>query len=250
MATIGCATAAARPSAGPFHFERDTFSFANETVWEYDVDAATGATAWRRRDPAPPFSLRCGNMVRAARQFHLQARFAPEQPAPDTATLSGLVSRVLERDTRATAPSPDPIVIPGFAGLRDLSAAHEELLKSALGGAWRSHMQRGNWRMIFPFPPDQQRGEAERLVAALGRGETPILHVLRYPALTLNHMVLRFAVEETPDELRFLTYDPNQPDHPVVVRWDRGGRTFVYPRTVYFGGGPVKGYAIYDGLLS
>jgi hypothetical protein len=248
MATIACATVATRPSA-PFRFDRDTFSFANDTVWEYDVEA-TGDMAWRRRDPVPPFSLRCGNMVRAARQFHLHARFAREQPAPDTATLSGLISQVLERDARATVPSPDPIVIPGFAGLRDLSAAHEELLKSALGGTWHSHMQRGNWRMIFPFPLDQQRREAERLTAALGRGETPIVHIVRFPALTLNHMVLLYGVEETPEELRFLTYDPNQSHEPLVVRWDRGARTFVYPRTRYFGGGPVKGYIIYDGLLS
>jgi hypothetical protein len=111
-------------------------------------------------------------------------------------------------------------------------------------------MQRGNWRMIFWFPPAQQRGEAERLAAALRRGVTPILHVVRYPSVTLNHMVLLFAVEETPEEIRFQAYDPNNADAPIVVRWDRGARTFVFPRTEYFGGGPVKGYEIYDGPLS
>jgi hypothetical protein len=253
-ATLGCAAGgAARPAAAPqapFRFERDSFAFANETVWEYHVDAATGRMAWRRREPTPPFSLRCGNMARAARQFYLQARFEPERPAPDAAALAALVSDVLARDPRVETPAPDPVVIPGYAGLRSLSAAHEGLFKDALGGAWRSHMQRGNWRMIFPFPPDRQRDEAERLVAALRRGETPILHVLRFPALTLNHMVLLYGVEETPEELRFVAYDPNDAAAPIVVRWDRGARTFVYPRTVYFGGGPVRAYVVYDGLLS
>jgi hypothetical protein len=252
IAAAGCVAhrVAVPAAATPFRFERDTFAFANETVWEYDVDAASGRTAWRRREPVPQFSLRCGTMARAARQFHLQARFMPEQPAPDPATLAVLVTSVLARDPRAVTASSDPVVIPGYAGLRALSAAHGDLLKDALGGAWRSHMQRGNWRMIFPFPPGQQRGEARRLVAALRRGEMPILHVLRFPALTLNHMVLLYGVEETPTEVRFMAYDPNDAAAPIVVRWDRGARTFLYPRTVYFGGGPVRGYAIYDGIWS
>jgi hypothetical protein len=216
---------------------------------EYDVDAATGHTAWRKREPPPAFALQCGAMARAARQFHLQARFAPDRPTPDEATLATLVQQVLQSDPRAVAAASDPVVIPGYDGLRSLSAAHEGLFKSVLGGVWRSRLQRGNWRMIFPFAPAQQRDEAERLVAALRRGETPILHVLRFPAVTLNHMILLYGVEETPEELRFAAYDPNDAAAPIVVRWDRGARTFVYPRTVYFGGGPVRGYAIYDGPL-
>jgi cysteine-rich repeat protein len=238
------------PAAPAFRFPNDAFAFANDTVYEYDVDAPPGAPAWRRRDPVPPFSLRCGNMVRGARQFHLHARFAPEQPRPDEATVARLAAAVLARDPRAVRPDGDLIVLPGYPDLRTLSAAHEAVLKTALGGTWRSHLQRGNWRMIFPFPPEQQRAEAERLAGAVRRGEAPILHVVRFPALTLNHMVLLYAIDETPAELRFQAYDPNDAAAPIVVRWDRGGRTFVYPRTVYFGGGPVKAYGIYDGLLS
>ena len=246
----GCAAPGAARPAAPFRFERDSFAFANDTVWAYDVDAATGHTAWRRREPPPAFALRCGNMARAARQFHLQARFAPDRPPPDDTTLTALVQQVLRRDPRDETPASDPVVIPAYDGLRSLSAAHADLFKAALGGAWRSYMQRGNWRMVFPFAPAQQRVEAERLAAALRRGETPILHVLRFPALTLNHMVLLYGVEETPEELRFAAYDPNDAAAPIVVRWDRGARTFVYPRTVYFAGGPVRGYAVYDGPLS
>jgi hypothetical protein len=248
-ALAGCAAPHAARVGEPFHFARDTFAFANDTVWEYRLDDAHGRTAWSRREPPPAFSLRCGNMARGARQFRLHARFDPERPPARPEAIRAMIATVLSRDARATAPSADPVTIPGFSGLRELSAAHEELLKDALGGPWHSHMQRGNWRMIFPFPPGRQRAEAERLRAALERGETPILHVLRFPALTLNHVVLLYAFEETPEDIRFGAYDPNDASGPVTVRWDRAARTFVYPATPYFAGGPVKAYAIYDGLL-
>ena len=249
-AVWGCANhAPLPPAAPPFRFANDTFAFSNETVWEYNIDDATGHATWHRRDPPPPFSLRCGNMARAARQFHIPARFAPDRSPPDDATLERLVRDVLVRDARATRPSGEPVVIPGYADLRQLSAAHRPLFERALGGALLSHLQRGNWRMIFPFPAAGQRREADQLADALRRGETPILHVVRFPALTLNHMILLFDVTETPEDIRFDAYDPNDASAPIVVRWDRGGRTFVFPRTPYFGGGPVKAYGIYDGLL-
>ena len=67
-----------------FEFERDTFAFPNELVWEYHFDEATGATASRRRVPPPEYALRCFVLVRAARQFLYHARFDPATPpAPD-----------------------------------------------------------------------------------------------------------------------------------------------------------------------
>src|SRR5262249_10931823 len=79
VATWGCAGRAPLPTAPPpqFRFANDTFAFSNETVLEYDIDEATGHATWRKREPPPAFSLRCASMARAARQFHLHARFAP-----------------------------------------------------------------------------------------------------------------------------------------------------------------------------
>ena len=247
----GCAVPRPEPAvaAPPFRFATDTLAFANDTLWAYEVDGDHGTT-WRRREQAPRFVLHCSNMVRAVRQFHLQARFAPDQPRPDAATLGSLVAAVLASDPRAKVPSATRIVIPGYTDLRAASAAEPMVFEGALGGPWRSFAQRGNWRMIFPFTPRHQRDEAEALVAALRRGETPILHALRFPVLDLNHTLLVFAVEETPADLRFQVYDPNDAPAPIVVRWDRGARTFVYPRTPYFAGGAVKAYRVYDGTLS
>ncbi len=250
LVVLASATSACGPvrSAAPlgFVFERDTFAFANETVWEYQVDPATGSTRWSKRQPVPSFSLRCGNMARAARQFRLHARFVPDAPRADATTYAALVQEVVSRDARRRAPSPTPVVIPGMVGLRALSAAYPELVQAALGGSWRSYLQRGNWRMIFPFTERHQRATAARLHRAVSRGELPILHVLRYPQLTINHLVLVYAASRTAAGIDFVAYDPNDAEGPIHIAWNAGAGQFEYPRTRYFGGGPVKVYEVYD----
>src|SRR5262249_22965569 len=124
VAAWGCAGRAPLPAAAPpppFRFANDTFAFSNETVLEYDIDEVTGHATWGKREPPPAFSLRGGRRPRAARQFHLHARFAPDQPRPDDATLATLVGKVLAHDPRATTPTGDYVVIPGYADLRELS---------------------------------------------------------------------------------------------------------------------------------
>jgi hypothetical protein len=73
--------------------------------------------------------------------------------------------------------------------------------------------------------------------------------VLRYPELTLNHLVLVYDAEETPAEIRFRAYDPNDAARPVLLTYDRAARMFTYAATPYFPGGPVKAYEVYCGLF-
>jgi len=235
------------PSPQAFRFGVDTFAFANETVWEYHVDPVAGTTWWHERDPRPPFSLRCGTMARAARQFWERARFDPAAPGADDATYARLVRAVLDTDPRD--PAGPRIVIPGYGDLHAFSAAHETLVQDALAGPWKSYLQRGNWRMIFPFLPGEQRREAERMADTIRRGGTVVVHVLRYPELTMNHLVLAYAVDETPTELRFQVYDLNDADAPAPLVWRRAERTFSFAHTPYFPGGPIRAYEVYDGLV-
>src|SRR5438309_7626220 len=94
-----------------FEFERDTFAFATQLVWEYHFDEATGATAARRRVPAPDYALRCFVLVRAARQFLYHARFdAGAPPAPDEVARAQ-VRAVLARNPRRPSPPGQRIVI-------------------------------------------------------------------------------------------------------------------------------------------
>jgi hypothetical protein len=165
----------------------------------------------------------------------------------DAAAYTRLVREVMATDPRR--PAARRIVIPGYADLRSFSAAHATLLQANVSGAWTSQLQRGNWRMIFPFTASHQAATAESLRADLARGWPAVVHVLRYPLLTINHMVLVYAVDETPAELRFVAYDPNEAERPIVLAYDRVTSRFSYPPTSYFPGGPVRAYEIYDGLL-
>jgi hypothetical protein len=186
-------------------------------------------------------------MARVARQFYAGARFDPAAPRVDEATYARLVRAVLATDPRRAAAG--RIVIPAYPDLRSFSRAHEALLKEVMAGPWQSYLQRGNWRMIFPFPASHQERLAKRLLASLARGWPPIVHVLRYPDLIINHMVLVYDAEETPTEIRFQLYDPNDAARPVLLTYDRAARAFSLAATRYFPGGPVKAYDVYHGLV-
>jgi hypothetical protein len=232
----------------PFRFPADAFAFANETLMQYEIDPATRDLSWHSREKPPEFYLRCGAMARAARQFYSVARFDPSAPPADELTYEHLVQEVLDTDPRK--PPPDRrVVIPGYQDLRDLSRARGSLLKSMLAGPWETYLQRGNWRMIFPFSPEQQERVAGHLLDELARGWPPIVHVLRFPERTINHLVLVFDAEESPAEIRFHVYDPNDAEQPLELVFDRGAQIFSYSATSFFPGGPVKAYEVYDGWL-
>jgi len=245
----GCAAggAPATPDRSPFHFPADTFAFANVTLMEYEIDPVTREVSSHPREKPPEVTLQCGAMVRAARQFYSVARFDPSAPAADAQTYEHLVREVLDTDPRR--PSNQRVVIPGYHDLRDLSGAQAPLVKAMLAGPWETYLQRGNWRMIFPFRPEQQERVAGQLLDGLARGWPPIVHVLRFPERTINHLVLVFDAEQTPAEIRFHVYDPNDAERPLELVFDRGARIFSYSATSFFPGGPVKAYEVYDGWL-
>ena len=88
-----------------FEFERDTFAFANELVWEYRCDPATQKMISRRNEPPPTYAHRCFVMVRSARQFFYHARFEPA-PVADEQTYRRLIREVVSRSPRRPAPTP------------------------------------------------------------------------------------------------------------------------------------------------
>lgn len=241
----GCASAPPARGLRPFEFARDTLAFTNETVWEYSVDPATGRQVHTKRPDAPTFSLRCFPMARVARQFHLHARFEPDRPRPDPAETSMRVGAVLARSPRTGSTPRDRIVLTGYTGLRDLSADRIGAMQEQVGGAWQSYMQRGHWRMVFPFSTAHQAGQAERFRCKIEAGEVPVAHVVTFPSLTINHAVLLHAVRTTGDGLEFDAYDPNSPGSPITLTFDRSTRRFLMPATRSFIGGPVDVYEVY-----
>ena len=120
-------------------------------------------------------------------------------------------------------------------------------LKAECGGAWQSYFQRGNWRMVFPFSRASQKKTAGRLLDDLKDNRPPVVHVVRFPQLTVNHAVLVFDAQEAKDKILFSFYDPNQPDCPHTLTFDRASKNFVFPASNYFPGGRVDVYEIYRG---
>jgi hypothetical protein len=227
-----------------FSIERDAFAFPNELVWSYHVDER-GAWRVESRVHSSTYIHRCFVLARTARQFFQHARFDPSRPAPDDEELRRLVRRVAATSPRAQGPDAERIVIPGYPSLRALSEARGDLLREEIGGPLWSYVERGGWRMVIPFSRRSQARTAAHLVEALDRRRPPILHLVRFPHITINHAVLVYDYEDDGEVIRFLAYDPNAPSGPAVLTYDRASRTFELGRNAYFKGGRVDAYEIY-----
>ena len=245
LALAGCSTAP-RSAVGSrrFVFDRDTLAFANQLVWEYRFDER-GRWISQPREPKPDYTHHCFVVARSAKQFFAHARFDPGRPVADPETYRRLVRQVVSIRPSRELPDGEQIVIPGYANLREFSRAHEELLKAECGGAWHSYFQHGHWRMIWPFTRRHQAKMAVELAGDLKQNRPPLVHVVRFPALTINHALLLYDCAESEGEIRFAAYDPNAPEKPVTLAYDRATRTFSLPTNSYFLGGRVDVYEIY-----
>ena len=72
-----------------------------------------------------------------------------------------------------------------------------------------------------------------------------IVHVSRFPQLSINHTVLIFNASEAGTEVRFDVYDPNSPEQPTSLTFNRATRTFTLPANHYFPGGRVDVYEMF-----
>jgi len=244
MLLAGCVTQ--RAGAGrPFVFGQDSFAFANELEWAYGFNPATGKMDHSPRQPPPQFAQRCFPVTITARKFYYHARFDPASPRQATIDYRQLVKAVTARSERAPSPETRKVVIPGYENLFAFSHDHEALLKAACGGKWQSYVQRGNWRMIFPFSRSGQQDAADQLMAGIKAERGPIIHIVTFPSLAMNHVLLLYEATAAAAEIRFRAYDPNTPGQPAEIIFDRARRTFTIQQNAYFQGGPVNVYEIY-----
>jgi len=244
--SCGCATNRTDQTAQArsFDFSKDTFAYPNELLWEYHYDA-NGKWTTHKHEPKPTYAQHCFVVARCAKQFFEHARFDSGQPVTNQATYRQLMRRVISSNPRGASPETDKIVIPGYSDLRAFSEAQKSLLKEECGGAWQSYFQRGHWRMIFPFSRHHQEHVAAQLLAHLREDHLLIVHLVRFPQLTINHAVVIFDAKEHGNEIDFMTYDQNQPEKPVTITYDRAGRTFFLPANNYYPGGRVDAYEIF-----
>jgi hypothetical protein len=240
--------AAAQASPRPFDFRRDTFAFPNETYWEYRVSGEGGA-AVRGTVESATYTRRCLVLCRSAVQFHRFARFEPGHPRLPAGELTKRLRRIASIPAwRGPLPEDRRVGIPGFADLRELSSAHPDELKAALGQWWPTYWRYGNWRMAMPFPRKGQAATAALIEREIDRGGLPVAFLTRFRPM--NHAVVVFGYRREKGVTRFLCYDPNHPGESRELRFDRAASTFEFPRTPYWGGGPVNVFLTYRWPLS
>lgn len=242
LLAAACASVPLEPIRGrAFDIERDSFAFSNDILWVLP-------TSLEAAPPAPgntDYHHRCMVVARSARQFFLHARFDPALPQASDAQYRKVVHEIVWRDPRGDLTDDDPVVVPGYADLREFSKQKESLLKEEMGSVLDTYFQRGNWRMTLPFTRSHQERVAGQVLRMVEAGRPAVVHVVRFPVIAINHAILVYAAQETPESVRFTFYDPNNPDEPRVLSYDRASRTFIFPTTNYFWGGPVNAYEIY-----
>jgi len=101
--------------------------------------------------------------------------------------------------------------------------------------------------MILPVWRQHQQHMADQLVRALASQPAPIVHLFRFPQLTINHAIVLFGCAETPGSVQFRAYDPNIPSQPTELTYQRSDRTFYFPRNHYWAGGKLDVVEVYRG---
>lgn len=231
-----------------FRFDRDTFAFANQTVFEYhEGHASLRRPSTVKRDA---YNRHCFVLCRTAMQFNKFARFDPRgAPLKDT-SLAVRVRAVTHRAAWAEPlPEDQRIVIPGYKDLREISEARRELLQRTIGHGWPSYFRISNVRMMFQTGAGYQEKTHARLNEALARGHLFIGFLTTYPRLSINHSVLIYkqkSFSPNPGVERYLVYDPNHPESPRELTWSPRDRSFSYQKDWDFIGGVVRIYQVYN----
>ena len=253
VVSLSALLVASSGSAQEFNFYRDTFAFANATVFKYYKGIAFLRAPSERKDPGNSYTRRCFVMARAAMQFHKFARFDPQAAPLDDRTLAARIHKVVRRAPwREALPTNERIVFPGYTNLRELSKARETVVKDSIGLGWPTYIRVGNFRMFYQRGAKYQEQTHARLNAALERGDFFVAYLTTYPRLSINHAVLiyrRKNPQAKSNADRYLVYDPNHADAPRELTWSASERSFAYQKDIDFVGGPLRIYQCYGTWL-
>ena len=243
IASLGVALSAS--AAQPFNFQRDTFGFANMTVFEYE----NGIAHLRRGDVAKQerYTRRCFVLSRAVWQFRKFARFDVHAPPLDDRELIARIRAVTRRQAwKPELPEKERIVFP-YADLREMSRKRGRVLQETVGKGWPTYWRPGNYRVFFAPGRSYQEQTHRNLEAALAGGDLFIGYLTTLPRLSINHAVLVYAHKDSaPGGMtHYLAYDSNHPEGPRELTWLERDHTFSYQKDWDFVGGPVRVYQVY-----
>jgi hypothetical protein len=226
-------TGAATTAVPGFSFATDTFAFRN------DIQA-------RNPDAEDLYAHYCFVLARSLRQFFAFARFDPSAPRLPADAYVERVRQVVTRAPWEPAARPDDrVVIPGYADLRALSSGEEQAVKTALGGRFWTWVHWTNWRVVFPVSAGHQAGVAQEIMAEVGQGRLVQLLVTNWPKPELNHTVVAYEFRETPADIQFLVWDPNNPADPGLLTFDRRQSRFLATRVYDTAPGPIRVFRMY-----
>jgi len=240
-------SARADGKSSEFRFDRDTFAFANQTVFEYhEGHASLRKSSATKQDK---YNRHCFVMSRTAAQFKKFARFDPGRNPLDDSSLAARVRDVTRQAAWAgPLPENERIVFPGYKDLKEMSKARRELVQLSIGHGWPSYFRISNARMMFQDGKDYQERTHARLNAALARSELFVAFLTTYPRFSINHSVLIYKLKSSspnPGIDHYLVYDPNHPESPRDLTWSSHDRAFSYQKDWDFIGGFVRVYQVY-----
>jgi hypothetical protein len=237
----------ARDATSAFRFDRDTFAFANQTVFEYhEGHASLRRPSATKRDA---YNRHCFVMSRTAMQFKKFARFEPHSAALDDSALAARI-RAITRQPAWGEPPPENqrIAFPGYKNLKEMSKARRELVQLSIGHGWPSYFRISNARMMFQDGTGYQQRTHAELNAALERGELFVAFLTTYPRFSINHSVLIYKLKSSapnPGIDHYLVYDPNHPESPRDLTWSARDSAFSYQKDWDFIGGVIRVYQVY-----
>lgn len=238
-------------SARPFDFARDTTVFVNDTVFDYrggEIRSMfSGGQVEKMATGERVYTRRCFVLARATVQFWKFARFDPAAPPPDDATLAARVRAIARRPVwRGALPEAEKIVIPGYRDLRAFSIARPRVVQDNLGLGWPTYFRWGNYGIIVMPSLARQARTAAEVDAELAHGGMPILWLINFPSLTMNHAVVVYRQESrNPGKTVYRVYDPNYADGSRRLTYFPAEHTFSFDSTYYFKGGSVHVKPIY-----
>lgn len=237
------------PAPRPFRYEADTFSFANETVWNY-VNGSVQADSPRDPGKKRDYTRRCFVVTRAAVQFWKFARFDPNAPPLPRAELAARIREVTERSVWLPMLPPEQrIVFPGYANLRQISAADPTIFQANIGLGWPVYFRAGNMPIVAPVSRSTEARLNDEIAHDLQLNIPTIVWLYNFPSLNMNHVVVVIAEKSGHGKVDYVVYDPNYATGPKTLEYDPGSRKFSYQPTFYFKGGTVTARAIYRGVL-
>lgn len=237
--------AASAQAERPFDFQRDTFGFANMTVFEYE----NGIPHLRRGEAAKNdrYTRRCFVLSRAVWQFRKFSRFDRHAPPIDDRELLRRLKRVTKRQAwKPALPENERTVFP-YADLREMSKKHGRLLQNNVGKGWPTYWRPGNYR-AFLVPGVRYQDQTHRaLDETLARDDMFVGYLTKLPNMTINHAVLIYKRKSISADgvEHYLVYDSNHPEGPRNLTWSERDHTFVYQKDWDFVGGPVRVYHVY-----